>query len=125
MNEPFFKPEDFVGSWPFDDSKRSLLLSMLDVCNNKLEKALGPEMFGLKIVDKPLGEGIVWQFHSLPARQGKNYTHTARLFNVQEIKKEHICKPSSPSRIGYTANYEWVTECECGKKLKAKWEVAE
>lgn len=75
---PFFTPKDF-NLWCFDKCFKPNIRACLDWANEKLEKALGPE---------------VCQFNDSWWNEDKKQWHkaTARLFNIQPIKKkQEVC----------------------------------
>lgn len=109
----FFKPAEFADYDKWDDNYGNALESIAAIANEKLEKALGPVVYGTG--DGPLD----WNARSA----GSLDTHTARLFNITEIKKEcnhddcAIWFYKNAERVGYKCS-------KCDIELKPTgWEA--
>lgn len=113
MSEQIFSASDFSVVFNSDDAAR--------IANEKLSKLLGPEVFGIQEPDK--------SYRLFSEFKADDDTHTARLFNVQEIKpKVDNCEhePMQEIRLDDKGGFEgrWVCD-KCGVKLKATWAVDE
>lgn len=109
MSDPIFTAEYFNTSTEYIHCKQAA-----ERANDKLESLLGPAVFGLKQHN--------WEWKIQQNYNGTD-THTARLFNVQEIKKKE-CRHEPTHGIESIVeefNGDFMFECRCGAKLKANW----
>lgn len=80
------------------------------IANKIIESKLGPKVYGMP--------GFVYS----EKKQHSADTHTAYLFDIQELPKKE-CK-HEPSVLSCMDAYAYLSICRhCGVKLTAKWEV--
>lgn len=108
----FFKSEDFEESWDgcFPDYEMCA-----DMANKKLERALGPKVYWTQT---NIG---AWREMGRANLEESNYT--ARLFDIQEIKKE--CEHKIIHTMFKPNTSETIIRCgSCNETLKSKgWEI--
>lgn len=115
----FFHTSDFVGKLLSLDINFSQAEALAKIANAKLEKALGPKVYGEQSL-----RGELWSTNEFI--DGK---HTAFLFDIQEIKKPECTKHEPDLSEGCQEcgepGLDLIKCIHCGVELVATWSVVE
>lgn len=116
MSDDFFKPEDFEFECSLSVlSDAHIIKKITRIANAKLRA---------HVESLPAVRGVIehteYRFDNCVDENRTPATHTARLWDVQPIKKS--CAEHEP--INGPLENDWHC-ARCGKKLKAKWEVSD